>query len=133
MSHRSHLFAAVACALVMAGAGSPALAQGTAVPRPGLTAQQTRTAVTVARDKMAELRRQTPGAEQPGADRREFVVGVELLATKEPAPGPAKAGDQGATESGNPASTKPDDGGQGAAPRRAGRWRWSPPTGTSMT
>ena len=49
-------------------------------PRPGLTAQQTKEAVKLARGAMVELRKKTEGASAPGADLREYVVGVELLA-----------------------------------------------------
>ncbi|MGP0063789.1 MAG: hypothetical protein ACLQGP_09350 [Isosphaeraceae bacterium] len=56
-------------------------------PRPGLTAQQTKQAVELARDAMSELRKKTEGANERDADRREYVVNVELLARKEiPAP-----------------------------------------------
>jgi hypothetical protein len=47
--------------------------------RPGLTAQQTKQAVTLTKDAMRELRKKTEGASKEGADLREFVVGVELL------------------------------------------------------
>ena len=48
-------------------------------PRPGLTAQQTKQAVELARGAMQELRKKTEGATEPEADRREYVVNVELL------------------------------------------------------
>ena len=53
-------------------------------PRPGLTAQQTKQAVELAQGAMVELRKKTEGAAGPDADRREYVVGVELLVAKEP-------------------------------------------------
>ena len=52
-------------------------------PRPGLTAQQTKEAVKLAQGAMVELRKKTEGASTPGADRREYVVGVELLSGTE--------------------------------------------------
>jgi hypothetical protein len=52
-------------------------------PRPGLTAQQTKQAVELARGAMQELRKKTEGATEPEADRREYVVNVELLNTKD--------------------------------------------------
>ncbi len=61
-------------------------------PRPGLTAQQTKQAVELARGAMRELRKKTEGASEPEADQREYVVNVELLPRKEddpPAPGEA--------------------------------------------
>jgi hypothetical protein len=59
-------------------------------PRPGLTSQQTKEAVKLAHGAMVELRKKTEGASAPGADVREFVVGVELLSTTESTPRPAK-------------------------------------------
>jgi hypothetical protein len=50
-------------------------------PRPGLTARQTKEAVKVAHGAMVELRKKTEGASAPGADLREYVVGVELMAS----------------------------------------------------
>lgn len=52
-------------------------------PRPGLTAQQTKKAVELARGTMQELRKKTEGATEPEADRREYVVNVELLNAKD--------------------------------------------------
>ncbi len=63
--------------------------------RPGLTAQQTKQAVTLSKDAMRELRKKTEGATDPAADHREYVVGVELLATPDRAGSPGK-------ESGSP-------------------------------
>lgn len=51
-------------------------------PRPGLTAQQTKQAVELARVAMQDLRKTTEGATGPEADRREYVVNVELLNAK---------------------------------------------------
>ena len=64
-------------------------------PRPGLTAQQTKQAVEVARGAMRELRQTTEGANDPEADRREYIVNVELLDAKDDEPkgeGVAKGG-----------------------------------------
>jgi hypothetical protein len=66
-------------------AGTWAVAQGTPSPRPGLSLEQTKQAVEIARGAMVELRKKTEGASLPDVDRREYVVGVELLTTKEPA------------------------------------------------
>lgn len=51
-------------------------------PRPGLTAQQSKQAVELARGAMKQIRQQTEGAEDPQADRREYIVNVELLSDK---------------------------------------------------
>ena len=84
MSLRPRVSALIASALGVIGVGAWAAAQGTPSPRPGLTAQQTRQAVDIARENLLELRKKTDGAAKPDVDRREYVVGVELLATKEP-------------------------------------------------
>ena len=52
-------------------------------PRPGLTAQQTKQAVELAKGAMKELRKKTEGAVEPDADQREYVVNIELLNRKE--------------------------------------------------
>ncbi|MFI5455431.1 MAG: hypothetical protein ACHRXM_08255 [Isosphaerales bacterium] len=81
----------IGAAAVSAGLVGLALASGTspqgppARPRPGLTAQQTKEAVNLAKGAMRELRKKTEGASTPGADLREYIVGVELLAPKETA------------------------------------------------
>lgn len=59
-------------------------------PRPGLTAQQTKKAVELARGAMQELRKKTEGATDPEADRREYVVNVELLNAKDEEAGAPK-------------------------------------------
>ena len=51
--------------------------------RPGLTAQQTKKAVELDHGAMTELRKKTEGADGPRADRREYVVNVELLDRKQ--------------------------------------------------
>jgi hypothetical protein len=55
-------------------------------PRPGLTAQQTKQAVELAKGAMRELRKKTEGASEPEADQREYVVNVELLSRKDDEP-----------------------------------------------
>ncbi len=91
MMERLRLLVAFVAGVAIVGlaAVSVAVAQGQAPqprPRPGLTMQQTKDAVKLAQGAMVELRKKTEGASQPEADRREFVIGVELLDTKEPAP-----------------------------------------------
>jgi len=60
-------------------------------PRPGLTAKQTKEAVKIAQGAMVELRKKTEGASTPGADLREYVVGVELLASSVASSSPTTA------------------------------------------
>jgi hypothetical protein len=48
-----------------------------------LTARQTKQAIELAQGAMQELRKNTEGATGPEADRREYVVNVEMLNTKE--------------------------------------------------
>lgn len=67
-------------------------------PRPGLTAQQTKEAVSLTKGAMTELRKKTEGATDPAADRREYVVGVELLSS---------AADENNSAEDEPAKTKP--------------------------
>jgi hypothetical protein len=88
-----------AAALLLTALGMIALArwadaQGTPSPRPGLTAQQTKEAIEISRGAMAELRKKTEGASNPNVDRREYVVGIELLAAGEPVKTPGAAGSQ---------------------------------------
>ncbi len=84
MSPQTRVPVVIASALGVIGVGAWAAAQGTSSPRPGLTAQQTRQAVDIARESLRELRKKTEGVAKPDIDRREYVVGVELLNTKEP-------------------------------------------------
>ena len=109
MSPRPRVSALIVSALGVIGAGAWAAAQGTPSPRPGLTAQQTRQAVAIARAGLVELRKRTEGAANPDVDRREYVVGVELLAAKEPdsPSGPVQSEAKTETESpeGSPGST----------------------------
>jgi hypothetical protein len=73
-------------------------------PRPGLTSQQSKEAVKLAQRAMVELRKKTEGASNPGADRREYVIGVELLSSSAPA---APAGKDSAP-AGTGETTKPE-------------------------
>ena len=84
MSRRLRVFALIASALGVISAGAWAVAQGTPSPRAGLTAQQTKQAVEIAREGLAELRKKSEAAAKPEADRREYVVGIELLDSKTP-------------------------------------------------
>ncbi len=71
---------AVAAGLVGAAlASAPQKEQGPTRPRPGLTAEQTKEALSLTKTAMTELRKKTEGATEPTADRREYIVSVELL------------------------------------------------------
>ena len=85
MSLRPRLSALIVSASGVIGIGARATAQGTPSPRPGLTSEaRPGKRVGIARESLVELRKKTEGAAKPDVDRREYVVGVELLATKEP-------------------------------------------------
>jgi hypothetical protein len=108
MFDRLRLIGATAVSVGLVGL---ALAQGAgpqappARPRPGLTAQQTKEAVNLAKGAMRELRKKTEGASTPGADLREYIVGVELLAPKETA-APATKETTPPAEDDEPSKTK---------------------------
>jgi hypothetical protein len=96
---------------IAAGIGLAALALASASgpqgpperPRPGLTAQQTKEAISLAKGAMRELRKKTEGASAPGADTREYIVGVELLTARSSRPA-SKEANSGETD---PAKSKP--------------------------
>ena len=102
----------VAVLLVSTGlAGAIALAQPpepstTQRLRPGLTARQTKQAVELARGAMQELRNKTEGAAEPEADRREYVVNVELLNAKDEEPAQPKEAAQPKEPAGEDTTTK---------------------------
>jgi hypothetical protein len=103
-----------AATVVLTALGTIALArwadaQGTPSPRPGLTAQQTKEAIQISRGAMAELRKKTEGASNPDVDRREYVVGIELLTAGEPARTPGDAGSQNEGAKNEPASGQPKE------------------------
>jgi hypothetical protein len=103
MQPRAKVSGTIISALAVVSLASLALAQVTPAPRPGLTAQQTKEAVELARPTLTELRKKTEGANKPEADRREYVVAVELLSTKEPE---AKAKSEVAGEQPRPSEPK---------------------------
>jgi hypothetical protein len=96
---------AVAAGVVGAALGSDPKAQGPTRPRPGLTAQQTKEAVSLTKAAMTELRKKTEGASERTADRREYIVGVELLSS--PAEENRAESDSSATAGDEPGKTKP--------------------------
>ncbi len=104
MKEGCNALAVIVSAVVWIGVGAWAGAQGTPSPRPGLTAQQAKQAVEIAREAMVELRKKTEGASKPDVDRREYIVGVELLAAREPER-PAES--EGPNGKGGDASTPP--------------------------
>jgi hypothetical protein len=99
-------------ALGVVGLAAWAAAQGTSAPRPGLSAQQTKRAVDIVRESLLEQRRKTEGAARPDIDHREYVVGVELLTTKESETkaGPAQPRPKEEPPAESPGSTTPTTG-----------------------
>jgi len=87
----------------MIALGTWAPGQGTPSPRPGLSLEQTKQAVEIARGAMVELRKKTEGASKPEVDRREYVVGVELMTAREPADAKPADGQQAKPEPRPPA------------------------------
>lgn len=81
---------APALGLIWLGVAVSARAQETQALRPGLSAAQTRQAVELARGAMDELRSKGDAADRAAGDRREYVVGVELLSASPP-PAAARA------------------------------------------
>jgi hypothetical protein len=84
-------------------------------PRPGLTAEQTKEAVKLAREAMVELRKKTEGAAAPEADRREYVVGVELWTP--PSPVTPRGKPAAPADKDTATETKPDAPAKDAQPR----------------
>jgi Cu2+-containing amine oxidase len=103
-------------ALCLIAAGTWAGAQGTQSPRPGLTAQQTKQAVEIARGAMVELRKKTEGASKPEVDRREYVVAVELLRTDEKGDGERAVTPEDQTKDKEQTRTKEKDNGKARRP-----------------
>ncbi|QEH33604.1 hypothetical protein OJF2_21080 [Aquisphaera giovannonii] len=67
-------------------------AQGTPAPRAGLSPQQVQGAVRSAREAIEQSRKKDDEPERRDVDRRQYVVGVEVVDLKQPpAPGPAEA------------------------------------------
>ena len=79
---------------------------------------------------MAELRKKTEGATDPGADRREYVVGVELLdrgrattgSVRRRPPAPATS-DSGRARSRKRSQERQGEGKPKANRNAPGRWR----------
>jgi hypothetical protein len=81
--------------------------QGPAAPRPGLSAEQTQQAATIARKLMEELRLAEPEVSEPQPDRRAYVVGVELWRPKEGTGNGARQGEQGGAAEPVPSPPEP--------------------------
>ena len=100
-------------------------------PRPGLTAQQTKEAVNLAKGAMVELRKKTEGASTPGADLREYIVGVELLAPRNLS---SKRENRRGSRRGRAPQAKPEqEEKQQEKAKGPGRWPSSPRIATSTT
>ena len=75
--------------------------------RARIDCQQTKEAVKLAQGAMVELRKKTEGASTPGADLREYVVGVELLASSLPKSSPRQQiGGRRGADGGQPQSRR---------------------------
>jgi hypothetical protein len=80
MSTGDRLLFLIVCAVSWIELAAWSTAQGTPSPRPGLTAQQTKDAVKAVQGVWQKLRNE--GQIKPRSERREYIVGVELVSTK---------------------------------------------------
>jgi hypothetical protein len=86
MSQKLEILCATVAAVSLVALASNGRASAQGEPprvRPGLSVQQTKQAVDLAKGAMRELRKKTEGAARPGADAREYIVAVERLVPKE--------------------------------------------------